>query len=366
MSLNKTPKPRVSIVMAVYNAARFLEAAVSSILVQTYGDFELIVVDDSSSDNSLSILESFTDSRMRIIKHGTNLGASLSRNHALALAHGGLVAIMDADDLCVPTRLERQVDFLDNNPLVGVVGCGIYDNIDATGTVLHTSFLPEDNATIQRVLMERWCFLHSSLMFRKALYQAIGGYRKAFEPAEDHDFLLRILERCQAQNLDERLVSYRLNPKGLSVFGHQHVKQSRDAAVRLAHRRRRNEHEDLDSEVARLFEFKRRRKNTGGFGGAREMWRDSLYVANRYYGFGWSELCAGHLQTARRCFVRSLRTNGLYVKSWIGIVLSLIPFAASRLNFASEGSSSIRGGRRHDSDLARPSHPQPKRIYSRP
>jgi glycosyltransferase involved in cell wall biosynthesis len=325
--------PRVTVVMAVYNAAQFLREAVASVLAQTYRDFELIVVDDSSQDGSLSILQSFGDPRMRIIRHHTNTGAALSRNDALAAARGELVAIMDADDVCAPNRLERQVAFLDANPLVGLVGCGVFDNIDASGAVLYTSYLPEDNETIQRTLVERWCFLHPSIMFRRAHYESVGGYRKEFEPAEDHDFILRILEHCQTHNLYERLVSYRLNPKGLSVIGHQYINELGEVAMRLAQRRRSGQPEDLDSETAWLLELKRRRKAPRGLAGVVQTWRDSLYAADRYYGFGCREICAGRLESARRCFVRSLRTNGLFVKSWIGVALSLLPFAASRLRF---------------------------------
>jgi glycosyltransferase involved in cell wall biosynthesis len=293
----------------------------------------LIAVDDSSTDDSVSILESFGDSRMRIIRHHSNLGASLSRNDALAAARGELVAIMDADDVCAATRLERQVAFLDANPLVGLVGCGVYDNIDVSGAALYTSYLPEDNEAIQQTLVERWCFLHPSIMFRRALLRSVGGYRKAFEPAEDHDFILRILEKCQAHNLYEPLVSYRLNPKGLSVVGHQCINELGNAAMRLARQRRKGQPEDLDAETARLLELKRRRKAVGGLAGFDQKLRDSLYAASRYYGFGCRELCAGRLQRARRCFVRSVRTNVLFVKSWIGIALSLVPFAASRMKF---------------------------------
>ena len=177
--------PQVSVIMAVYNAAPFLREAVASILTQTYNDFELIAVDDSSSDASLSILEGFDEPRIRVIRHQTNTGAALSRNDALAVARGELIAIMDADDVCVSTRLERQVAFLDANPHVGLVGCGVYDNISARGELLHTSYLPEHNEAIQRAILEQWCFLHSSLMFRTGLYRAVGGYRKEFERVED-------------------------------------------------------------------------------------------------------------------------------------------------------------------------------------
>jgi glycosyltransferase involved in cell wall biosynthesis len=333
MSLETPAMPRLTVVMAVYNAAQYLREAVVSVCAQTYRDFELIAVDDSSSDDSLAILQTFADPRIRIIRHQTNMGAAVSRNDALAAARGEFVAIMDADDVCAPTRLERQVAFLDANPLVGLVGCGVYDNIDASGAVLYTSYLPEDDETIQRTLVERWCFLHPSIMFRRTLYERVGGYRDVLEPAEDHDFILRILEHCQAHNLDERLVSYRMNPKGVSVLAHQYINEFGDAAMRLAQRRRSGQPENLDAEMARLLELKRKRKAPRGLAGFAQTWRDSAYAANRYYGLGCRELCAGRLERARRCFVRSLRTNVLFVKSWIGIGLSLVPFAASRLKF---------------------------------
>jgi glycosyltransferase involved in cell wall biosynthesis len=322
--------PRVTVVMAVYNAAQFLREAVASVLAQTYCDFELIVVNDSSSDDSLSILETFDDPRVRIIRHQTNMGAALSRNDALVAARGEFVAIMDADDVCARTRLSRQVVFLDSNPLVGLVGCGVYDNIDAGGAVLSTSYLPRDNEAIQQALMEQWCFLHPSIMFRRGLLELTGGYRKVFEPAEDHDFVLRILEHCQAHNLDERLVSYRLNPKGLSVNGHQYVSELHDVATRLAQRRRSGQPEDLEADMTYLLKLKQRRKSSRGLAGAVQRWRDSIYAASRYYGFGCHELSSGNLEKARRCFVRSLRINSLFLKSWVGIVLSFAPFAASR------------------------------------
>ncbi len=337
--------PRVTVVMAVYNSAQFLREAVASVLAQTFRDFELIAVDDSSNDDSLSILQSFGDPRMRIIRHHTNMGPAASRNEALAAARGEFVAIMDADDLCAPIRLKRQVAFLDANPLVGLVGCGVYDNIDTNGAVLYTSYLPENNGTIQRTIVERWCFLHPSIMFRRALLGLVGGYRKAFEPADDHDFILRILEHCQAHNLWERLVSYRLNPKGLSVIAHQYINELGVAAMRLAQRRRSGQPEDLDAEMPHLLELKGRSKGPRGFAGAVQSWRNSMYAANRYYGFGCRELCAGHLENARRCFERSLRTNGLFMKSWVGVVLSLKPFATSRLRFV------FRSSMQHYEDL---------------
>lgn len=319
--------------MAVYNSENFLQEAVSSILLQTYRDFELIVVDDASSDSSPSILRRFRDPRMQIITHRANTGVALSRNDALQVARGEFVAIMDSDDVCSPARLERQVAFLDSNSLVGLVGCGVFDNIDASGQVLYTSYLPQDNETIQQSLLERWCFLHPSIMFKRALQERVGGYRKAFEPAEDHDFILRMLEHCQAHNLPERLVSYRLNPKGLSVVAHRYIDELGNTAMRLARRRRSGQAENLDGEIDRLLEQKRHGQPRRGLSGALQSWRNSFYAAVRYYGFGCRELCADHPANARRCFVQSLRTNPLFVKSWIGAALSFTPFFARRVKF---------------------------------
>lgn len=331
MSPGAKGRPRVTVVMAVYNAAPFVEQAIASVLSQTWSDFELLVVDDASTDRSLELAQSFDDPRIRIIRHEVNKGASHSRNDALAAAHGDLIAIMDADDICAPTRLERQIEFLDAHPTVGLVGCGVYDNIDAGGAVLYTSFLPEDNETIQRALMERWCFLHSSIMFRKSA--ATVGYRTPFEPVEDHDFTLRMVEHTEACNIDERLVAYRLNHSGLTVFGHQYIEELRGLVIQMAYRRRSGQAENLETELPRILALKQKRKAARGLAGVVQRWRDSLYAANRYYGFGCRELCAGQLVRARRCYVHSLRTDKFFVKSWIALILTLMPGVARRVRF---------------------------------
>jgi glycosyltransferase involved in cell wall biosynthesis len=326
--------PIVSVVMPVFNGERFLPQALESILNQSLRDLEFVIIDDGSTDRSASILESYSsrDARVRVFRQ-ENQGIVEALNRGCEHALGKYIARMDADDVSALSRLERQVAFLEAHPLVGLVGCGVYDNIDVNGEVLYTSYLPEDNDTIQRTLVERWCFLHPSIMFRRELHKTVGGYRKEFEGAEDHDFILRILEHSQAHNLQECLISYRVNPNGLSIVYHQYMNELGDAAMRLARRRRSGNPEDLDTEVPHLLELKQRRRAPGGLAGTVQGWRDSLYAANRYYGFGCRELCAGHLERARRCFMQALRTNALFWKAWIGVALSLVPVAASRLRF---------------------------------
>jgi glycosyltransferase involved in cell wall biosynthesis len=319
--------------MAVYNAEKFLRHAIDSVLAQTYENFELIIVDDCSTDDSLAILKGLNDPRIRIIEHRTNMGAALSRNAALSVASGEYVAIMDADDISAPTRLERQVAFLDSHPEVGLIGCAAYENIDQDGNVLCKTILPEDNVTIQKSLLDEWCFLHSSIMFRKSLQSIVGGYRSAFEPVEDHDFVLRFLEHTEGTNLGENLVQYRLNPKGLSVAGHKYSKEIRTLATQLAKARRSGQREELDSAIARIAELKSKQKAFTSSGSLLQAWNNSFYVARRFYEFGCYEFCEGHFERARSCFAHSLRTNLAFVQSISGFALSLVPLIAVHMRF---------------------------------
>jgi glycosyltransferase involved in cell wall biosynthesis len=322
--------PRVSVVMAVFNAAPFLRESIGSILAQTYRDFELIAVDDASSDDSLSVLKSFDDPRIRLLRHERNQGASISRNEAISMARGEFIAIMDADDICASTRLERQVAFLDSHSKVGLIGCGVYETVDTSGEVLHTSRLPIDNKEIQHSLIHEWCFLHSSVMFRKVLFEIVGGYTQAFEPVEDHDFVLRLLEHCEAHNLGESLVSYRFNPTGLTVRGRGSIETLRSSAVLLAQRRRSGILEDREAMISRISEIKKGNRASRGLAGAVERLSRSFDAAGRYYAIGCLELCGGRLGTARRCFWHSVSANRFFVKSWLGIGLSFMPSVAER------------------------------------
>ncbi len=117
------------------------------------------------------------------------------------------------------------------------------------------------------------------------------------------------------------------------MTGHQYISELGDAAMRMARRRRNGEDEDLETEKVHLLELQREHRLIGGFAGIGQAWRNSLYSADRYYGFGCRELCDDHFESARRCFGRSLRTNCLFVKSWIGLTLSLLPPIATRLKF---------------------------------
>jgi glycosyltransferase involved in cell wall biosynthesis len=210
----------LSVVMAVYNGERFLREAVESVLAQTFREFELVVVDDGSTDSSLSILKEYTQKDRRIVVvEAPHRGVAATRNLALARATHKLVAVVDADDRMLPERLERQLWFLEQNRDVSVA-CSFAYIIDAHGKRIALSSHPIDTGAGVRSrdpshFLE---IVHSSVMAVKEDVLAVGGYRKMDMPLEDRDLWGRLVTsgfriRCQR----ERLVEYRLHGSALST-----------------------------------------------------------------------------------------------------------------------------------------------------
>jgi len=209
--------PRVSVVMPVHNGGPYVEAAVTSILGQTFRDLEFIIIDDGSSDSTADVLRRYAavDDRIRVYSQA-RAGLVASLNRGCRAAHAGYIARMDADDVALPERLERQVAFLDREPEVAVVGSAVL-RIDDAGRPLTRNVCPTSHAEIVAALREYTCFTHPSVMMRTAAWAAVGGYRYAYGPAEDYDLWLRLSERYQLANLPEALLQYRVYPGQLSV-----------------------------------------------------------------------------------------------------------------------------------------------------
>ena len=165
--------PKVSVVMSVYNGERYLREAVESILNQTFIDFEFVIIDDGSTDDTLGILERYTDPRIRLVKNGRNIGLTESLNRGIRLARGKYVARQDADDISLPERLSSQLLFLDKHRGIGLVGTS-FDIIDSSGRLCEQVILPTDNETLQELLWVRNCFCHGSVMMRKEYLDALG------------------------------------------------------------------------------------------------------------------------------------------------------------------------------------------------
>lgn len=200
----------VSIVIPVYNAGRHLAGAIGSMIEQSYSDWEMICIDDGSTDGSGPILDWFAtiEPRIRVV-HQQNAGIVAALNHGCSLAHGEWICRMDADDLSIQNRIETQVRWLQSHPQVIALGASILE-MDADGSPLGVQQLALEHEDIERRLLTRRTGLfHPTAMIRADAMRSVEGYRKSFEWVEDHDLWLRLSRVGQLANLDTVLLCYR-------------------------------------------------------------------------------------------------------------------------------------------------------------
>lgn len=210
--------PRVTVLVAVKDGLPWVREAVESVLAQTYEDFELLVVDDGSTDGTADAVGAYGDSRIRILRNERNLGQVPSLNRGLGEAASEYVARLDADDVCLPDRLERQVAVLDESPSVALVGTWM-DVVDERGRLwgkLRGS-VRDYVEFVCAILADRYPWGHPSLMLRRDVVLALGGYDEMLAPSEDKDLYRRLaLARHEARAIEEPLVRYRRHERQLS------------------------------------------------------------------------------------------------------------------------------------------------------
>lgn len=206
-------QPLVSIVIPVYNAARYVKPALESMLAQTFTDWEMICINDGSSDATGEILAQFASREPRIrVFSQENRGVTATLNRGLSLAQGPLVARMDADDIAMPERLTKQLAFFEKHPRCVAVGGAIL-KIDTDADRLGVDRLPTDHEEIEAALLERRTGLfHPTVVYRLSAVQAVGGYRPEHLAVEDHDLWLRLAQYGRLANLEDVLLCYRLHP----------------------------------------------------------------------------------------------------------------------------------------------------------
>lgn len=204
-TLNKLPK--ITVLMPVYNCELYIEEAVKSILNQTFTDFEFLIIDDSSNDNTVNIIKSIKDPRIIVIEKPFNTGLTNSLNLGLNLAKGQYIARMDGDDISLPDRFSKQLNYLDSNPKV--ILCGT--NIDIINTDKIIQF-PEKNEEIKIAFLNGNSMAHPSVMMRRESLKKFDlKYDHNKEPAEDYDFWVRLLSFGEIHNLQEVLLNYRIH-----------------------------------------------------------------------------------------------------------------------------------------------------------
>lgn len=222
--------PLISVLLPFRNAEAYLQQAIESVVSQSMTDWELVLVDDGSSDASASIAQQAKDARIRVVR-GPGDGLVAALNEGLRHCRGELVARLDADDICLPCRLRAQADYFSANPETVLLG-GHVTLIDAGGSTIGRWRLPCADRAIRRGLGKRTCFVHSTVMFKRTVVERVGGYRSSFPHAEDLDLWLRLAPLGPLANLRDVVVRYRIH--GHQLSGNNIESQALSALAALA------------------------------------------------------------------------------------------------------------------------------------
>lgn len=290
-----TRTPSVSVVMPIYNAAKYLELAIQSILLQTERDFELLLLDDGSTDRSAKILHeySYRDARCKVHSR-ENRGIVYTLNEGVSLARSGLIVRMDADDISYPTRIEKQLNHFRNSPTCVAVGSSV-QLIDPKGNFLTVFEPPEFHNEIDAQHMKGVGSLicHPSVAIRKDVLLSVGGYRREFQYAEDFDLFLRLAEKGQIGNIPEVLIEYRQHLESVGYSKSQLQLSSKKRALDEARTRRGLSTASDDFSM-----------------------QDSVHSAGDVYRkWAWWALQSGHIDTARMHAFNAIRASPFSVRN---------------------------------------------------
>lgn len=211
--------PKVSILLPVYNGAEFLMESLGSILNQSFGDYEIIAINDGSTDNSAELLDAITDPRIRVF-HQDNIGLAATLNRGLSIARGSLIARQDQDDLSHPERLAKQVEYMQFNPECILLGTAAEIWVGGKRSDRNHDH-QTDHSTLAFDLLFNNPFVHSSVMMRRDDVLRIGGYSTdpSRQPPEDYELWSRLAREGKVANLKERLLVYREVPTSMSRTG---------------------------------------------------------------------------------------------------------------------------------------------------
>ncbi|MFH1822841.1 MAG: glycosyltransferase [Patescibacteria group bacterium] len=222
-------KPRITVLLPVYNGEKYIKEAMESILNQTFTNFEFLIIDDCSTDSSLKIIRSYKDPYIRIIHNETNKGLNKTLNIGLAAARGEYIARMDQDDISLPRRLEKQLAFLDTHSEIGVCGTG-FGIIDQKGTLKNETHFPNRPLLLSWKLHFFCPLAHPTVMMRTSLVKEIGGYNTKARFYEDYDLWIRLNSITKLTNLDDILFLLRKHEENTSQI---HLNEQINSSIKL-------------------------------------------------------------------------------------------------------------------------------------
>lgn len=229
-----TTTPEVSVLMPAYNREQYIAQSIQSVLDQSFSNFELIILDDCSTDDTLKKIGEFNDPRIKVLRNTTNSGISFSRNKLLDNASGKYLALLDSDDLSLPHRLATQVEFLKNNPDLLLVGSSSIAINDANKPIPSRSFLNKryitDSEEIAATLFFRNCFYQSSVMFNSELLGS-ERYSMEFRSFGDYEFWVRLAHKSKLSNQETPLIQYRYHADNISHVTNQGQKKINSATI---------------------------------------------------------------------------------------------------------------------------------------
>jgi glycosyltransferase involved in cell wall biosynthesis len=204
------PAPLITVLMPVYNSAKHLAKAIDSVLSQTFPDFEFLIIDDGSSDDSVSIIKSYSDPRIRFCQNEKNKGISATLNKGIELASAEWIARMDADDICLPDRLEKQFAFIQSHPDGSLYSCYVEVMSEEEEPIKIERFHPNDY--FYNLTFSFWMY-HPSLVYRRDAVKSIGMYTVAY--AEDYELVWQLSRRFKMYIQPEVLLKYRVSSQSL-------------------------------------------------------------------------------------------------------------------------------------------------------
>jgi glycosyltransferase involved in cell wall biosynthesis len=246
LTLSETPK--ISVLLAVHNAARYLDEALDSVFAQSFGDFEIVAVDDGSTDATHAILAARKDPRLRLVRLESNRGHTTALNFGLRMCRGEYVARMDGDDICRPERFARQIAVLESDPSLGIVGSAV-TIVDGAGGVRDFAAQPLSDGAIRFVSMTRNPFHHPTVVLRMRVLRENGlEFDERFQANQDFELWTRLLPRTRAANLREPLLQYRVHGGNISI---SRLAEQQRTSVDFCRKRQRDEGFDppFDSEA---------------------------------------------------------------------------------------------------------------------
>jgi len=297
-------QPVVSVVLPVYNAELFLADAIESILNQTFSDFEFIIVNDGSLDSSLDIIKRYAliDTRIKLVDR-ENRGLIITLNEALELAQGDYIARMDADDISLPTRFDKQVSYLSDNS--NCVAVGVLANlIDSDDDLIcsYNNLLSHEDIDGAHIKCQGGAIVHPSAMIRRRSMIDVNGYSKLYPHAEDLDLWLRLAEVGYLTNIPEKLFLYRQHVNSIG-YAHRILQvESATRAVIDACQRRNINFETINPATRKA---------------------EAVTINEVYVKWGWWALNDKNIDTARKYAIKALLSYPFNLAVWKLLVCSM-------------------------------------------